>query len=418
MKSSGKLNPVSNNDFLRVEGRSIVDAASRPVILKGVNLGGWLMMEGYIMHARNIAEQVFKKDFAAQLGPDILRAFEKYFRDHFIRESDLKIIAGLGLNCVRVPFHHRLIERKPYQYDQNGVGYLDRVLAWAKRYKIRVILDLHGACGSQNYDWHSDSLGQALLWKNKSFQKRTLALWEFLADRYKDNFQVAGYDLLNESVLEDTKLLNGFYKQLIATIRAVDRRHILFVEGNKWATDIDCLDNFTDDNIVLSIHVYHPADFTFNFVPYLHYPLSARTSQHWNRNLMRKMLKAYHTIAKERNRPILVGEFGVNARQGIYGEDQWVKDMLVCFAEFGFHWTYWTYKAIKNSTFPDGLFSYLSNPPWVNRAGPRLGWDNYRRLWKEYSEEIIDSWQTEHFSKNKHLLKVLTYAARNHFQPA
>ena len=55
-------------DFLRTEEGKIVTANGRKVMLRGVNLGGWLMMEGYIMHAPNRAEQLFKKGFAAALG--------------------------------------------------------------------------------------------------------------------------------------------------------------------------------------------------------------------------------------------------------------------------------------------------------------------------------------------------------------
>ena len=112
---------------------------------------------------------------------------------------------------------------------------------------------------------------------------------------------------------------------------------------------------------------------------------------------MRKFLSGYAALARKKQRPIFVGEFGVNDREGLYGEDQWVKDIVSCFKEFGFHWTYWTYKAIKNNVFPDGIFSYMENPPWVNRAGVRMGWDTYSDLWIHRREEIVESWKTENF---------------------
>ena len=220
-------------NFLKTKGGLIVDGQSQPIVLRGVNLGGWLMMEGYILHALNVAEQVFKKNFTRVLGPQVLASFEKDFRDHFIREEDIKTIAGFGFNCIRVPFNGRAIEKRPYQYDGEGLKYLDNVIRWAQKYQVWLILDLHAACGAQNHDWHSDSLGPALLWQKKKLRERTCQLWEFLAERYEDKTAVAGYDLLNEAVLEDTKLLNAFYKQLIKTIRGVDRNHILFVEGNR-----------------------------------------------------------------------------------------------------------------------------------------------------------------------------------------
>ena len=397
-------------EFLRTHKTKIVNAKGRPVILKGVNLGGWLMMEGYILHAPNFAEQIFKKNFAKALGKSALASFEKEFRGHFIREKDFKTIAGLGFNCIRLPFHYRLVEKRPYRYDAYGLLYLDRAIRWARKYRLWLILDLHAAPGAQNYDWHSDSLGEALLWKRKDFQERTFALWEFLAARYKNEPVVAGYDLLNESVTENTRLLNAFYKNLIKRIRKADRNHILFVEGNRWAVDLKCLERFDDDNYALSIHAYQPLDFTFNFVRHLKYPFSAKGAR-WNRDTLRKMLAPYRTISQERSLPIFVGEFGVNDREGYDGEDRWVRDMLSCFKEFGFHWTYWTYKAIKNSIFPDGIFSLRDNPPWVNRQGPLMGWDTYSRYWTGRKKEIIRSWHTGGFNANTRIVNALTDAA-------
>ncbi|MCK5580729.1 MAG: glycoside hydrolase family 5 protein [Candidatus Omnitrophica bacterium] len=388
-------------EFLRVDKTKIL-AGKKPVVLKGLNLGGWLMMEGYFMHSLNIAEQVFKKDFTGKLGPQELKKFEKAFRDHFIQESDFAKISKMGCNCLRVPFNYRLIEKKAYQYDKAGVRYLDEVVRWARKYKLWIILDLHAAPGAQNHDWHSDSLGQAELWNKKSFQRRTLSLWEFLADRYKDEKAIAGYDVINEAVVGDVKKLNQFYARVIKSIRKVDKNHILFIEGNNWATDIACLDDFDDDNLALSIHFYQPLDFTFNFVPQLSYPLKG-----FHKATIRKMVQGYARLAKKRARPVLVGEFGVNARAGLYGEDLWLKDTLACFEEAGFHWTYWTYKAVKNSVFPDGVFSYRGNPPWVNRPGPKLGWDNYAECWPKQKKEMASSWQTKSFAENKEILKVL-----------
>ena len=407
--------------FLNAQQTKILDG-KKSVRLHGVNFGGWLMMEGYIMYAPNIAERIFKKNFADALGSAALQEFEKIFRANFIQERDFKTVADLGFNCVRVPFNSRLVEKSPGRYDLDGVRYLDEVVRWGEKRGVRVILDLHAACGAQNHDWHSDSLGPADLWQKKSLQDRTVALWEFLADRYKDKKAVAGYDLLNEAVLDDTKLLNRFYKRLIKAIRAIDRRHILFVEGNRWAQDLECLEPFDDDNLVLSIHFYEPLNFTFNLVPHFRYPIKspeypvsiapAFQKIDFDRTTIQKMMEAYKKSADKQQRPVYVGEFGVNYREGYYGEDQWLKDALDCFTDLGFHWTYWTYKAMKNGIIPDGVFSYYHNPPWVNRHGPRYGWDNYATHWPSRQREVAESWQTNFFKVNTKVAEALTKAAQ------
>lgn len=392
--------------FLRTFKTDIHDQG-RPVILKGVNLGGWLLMEAYILHAPNIAEQIFKKNFQKKLGAKALREFERDFRDHFITREDFCNIARMGFNCLRVPFNSRLIEKSPYRYDASGVAYLDQVVRWAREYKLWVILDLHAACGAQNHDWHSDSLGKADLWHNKKYQHRTFALWEFLADRYKDEPAVAGYDLLNEAVIADHRKLNAFYHQLIKTVRGVDRNHILFVEGNRWAQDLDVLDDFSDDNLALSAHFYVPIEYVFNMIPHLAYPL-----KEFGRSQIDRIMAKYHALARRKNRPVFVGEFGINARQGLYGEDRWLKDVLDVFKRYRFHWTYWTYKAVKNGLFPDGVFSYFPNDPWINRHGPIEGWDTYALHWTAKKKDMVSSWETPSFQANPEIVRVLKRAAK------
>jgi len=310
----------------------------------------------------------------------------------------------MGCNCLRLPFHHGLIETAPYTYDLDGVRRLDQSIRRARACGMRIILDLHAAPGAQNHDWHSDSPGKAGLWTSRANQKRTIALWQFLADRYKDEPGVAGYDLLNEAVIGDAKVLNAFYARLIKEVREADPHHILFVEGNTWATDIRCLDDFQDDNWVYSIHFYHPIDFTFQFVPQLRYPLRNGVKV-FGKGVLRRMVNEYKKVA--RGRPVLVGEFGVNARGGQAGEDRWLDDVLSCFEDAGFHWTYWTYKAVKNHMFPDGIYSYYPNDPWVSRHGPRCGWETWADLWPTMKSKIVRSWETDRFQANVPVLKVL-----------
>lgn len=390
--------------FLQVQKSQLVHAGER-VRLRGVNLGGWLMMEGYILHSLNQPEHRFKEHFARTSGAAALAEFEKEFRGHFIQEKDFELLAEWGFNCLRLPFNCRLIDLADPQGGE-GIRYLDAAIRWAKKYKLWVILDLHAAWGAQNHDWHSDSNGEARLWHDPAAQKKTFALWSFLADRYRKEPRIAGYDLLNEAVVEEAETLNAFYRDLIREIRLVDRNHVIFVEGNKWATDLACLERFPDDQLALSIHFYEPLDYTFNYVPGLYYPLNGPGGG-YNKGTMRQRMESYAALAARYEAPVLVGEFGVNARDGHYGEDQWLSDLLKVFDDLQYHWTYWTYKAVKNSIFPDGILSSRDNPVWVSRQGPTLGWDNYSRFWPEKKKEIILSWETAAFQPNSKILNVL-----------
>ena len=374
--------------------------------IKGVNLGGWLLMEGYILGGRNIAESEFKSLFKKRYGKKELERFETLFRDTFIQEKDFKIIKEWGANCIRVPFHYRLIEKAPFKYDKKGFSYLEKVFRWAQDYDLKVILDLHAACGCQNEDWHSDSQGEALLWKKKIYQERTFRVWEEIVNRFKNRKPLLGYDILNEPVTEDLKVLVNFYKELIKRIKACDNKHIIFLEGNMWATQIDFLKPLLEENIYISIHVYQPIDFTFNFYPYLKYPGRIKNTL-WNKSKLRRYLESYCRFAQKNKTEIFVGEFGINWRGGFWGEEKYLVDLLDVFEEFKFGYTWWTYKSIKTYTFPDGLLQYLKNSKYVKREGPYLGWENYLDFWDKEKEEIVSCWNTDNFLPNQNLINIL-----------
>lgn len=397
--------------MLGIKNRSIVNPEGRQVFLHGANLGGWLMMEGYILHGRNISEKSFKAEMARRYGRKEVDIFTDAFRNNFIEEEDFKNIARLNFSCIRLPFNHKLIENqdKNFSINKAGVDLLKQAVSWCRKYDIYCILDMHAGPGSQNQDWHSDSDGEMSLWKDKKCQERYFTLWEALAEVFKNERTVAGYNILNEPVIrkDGKKILRPFYKEAVKRIRAVDNKHIIFLEGNIWSQRLEDIGEPFADNLSYSIHFYHPLEFTFNFHRGFKYP-GMINGEHWDIGKIRRCLDIYYDYSKKWDVPIFAGEFGVNSRCGeCDGELKWVKDALECFKEFQFHWTYWTYKAVGNSVFPDGIYQYLANPPWVNRQGPIYGFENYYTLWKDCKRDIIESWKTKNFTENKPLSNLL-----------
>ena len=366
---------------------------------KGLNFGGWLMMEGYILGGRNIPESQFKKVFADVNGKKGLAEFEEAFRDNFIQESDFANVAQMGLQVVRLPFHYKI-----------PIKYLERACAFAQTYNLKVILDLHAAPGAQNYDWHSDSNGKALLWENQANQEKVFLLWEKLAARFKDESAVLGYDLLNEPVLygdNASKTLLAFYKKLIKRIRAVDKTKILYMEGNIWAQQIDFLSELIGENIHISVHSYEPFDYTLNVTPGLKFP-GTTPSGFWDEASLKKHLEKYYAFAEQNKTHIFVGEFGVNWRGGTCGEEKWLKTMIDCFKDLNFSWTYWTYKAIGGYMFPDGLYRHNGNGSYVKRTENIKGFETYIPAWRREKNQIIEFWQTKNFTPVEPLAKILS----------
>lgn len=375
---------------------------------KGVNLGGWLLMEGYILHGRNIPETGFKNEFSKKCGKGSLKEFERLFRDRWITESDIKNISRMGANVIRVPFNHKLIEKAPYKYSSEGFSYLEKVLKWGKKHNLKIILDLHAACGSQNPDWHGDSNGKALLWEVKEYRKRTYALWENIVEKVKNYDSLLGYDLLNEPIIENRRIniLRDFYKNIIKRIRAIDRKRMIYLEGNVWAQHIEFLRDLLDDNTTVSVHTYGPLFYTFNLRTLQEYPGKV-DGRVWDKKYMYKYLEPYYKFSQKNKVKIFSGEFGINWRSGYFGELKWLEDILKVYEEYGFDYTYWTYKAIANTKFPDGLYQYMPDSKYVKREGPVYGWENYPLYWKKEKKEIVKVWDTKNYVPNNSIIKTL-----------
>ncbi|KAG0700651.1 glycoside hydrolase family 5 protein [Suillus ampliporus] len=140
--------------------------------VRGVNLGGWLVLEPWI--TPSIFENTGNDDivdewtFGEYQDYDTAKAVLQNHWNSWITESDFQAIAAAGLNHVRLPIGYWAFEvgaGEPYITGQ--LDYLDMAITWASDYGLKLIIDLHGAPGSQNgYDnsgqrmsyptWHSN----------------------------------------------------------------------------------------------------------------------------------------------------------------------------------------------------------------------------------------------------------------------
>ncbi|MDD4201995.1 MAG: glycoside hydrolase family 5 protein [Candidatus Omnitrophica bacterium] len=395
---------------LQINNGLILDQNNDPVYLRGIALGGWLMIEGYMLAGPNIAEHIFKEKFIKKFGTKELLSFMDAWRKSFITESDIETIASWGCTCIRIPFNYRLICcEETFKIDEKGISFLDNVIKWCEKYSIYCILDMHAAPGSQNHDWHSDSNGKCELFENKEYWDKFLLLWDHLSKRYKDKDIIAGYDVLNEPVVPQNKepIVKKLYEDVINIIRKNNDNHIIFIEGNQWSQRIEFLTEIKGKNICYSTHFYEPLHYTFNFIRELTYP-GIVEGEKWDIKKIQDRTSDYYNSITKKKTPIYVGEFGINARGDHYGETNWVKDVLTVFDQNDYHWTYWTYKSMATHAFPDGIFRNLNNPPWVKREGPVYGMDNILDHWKTSKNEIIDSWKTKDFTLNKPLQRIIS----------
>jgi endoglucanase len=139
---------------------------------------------------------------------------------------------------------------------------LDRILACCSQENLWVVLDMHCAPGGQTGDNIDDSWGYPFLFESQESQKKTVELWRRIADRYKNEHILIGYDLLNEPIAHyyDQKkynpLLEPLYKRIVAAIREVDPNHLIFVGGAQWNTNFSVFGAPFDPKLVYTFHKY------------------------------------------------------------------------------------------------------------------------------------------------------------------
>jgi endoglucanase len=381
--------------MLKTRGKKIVEESGREVILRSIGIGGWLMMEGYMLGGRNIPEHVFKNRIRSLYGKKRLERFTSEFREHFFNESDVARIKKLGFNCARLPINYRVLKSK------DGFKLLDKVVRWFKEHEVYLVLDLHAAPGSQNSDWHSDSDGKAELWKKDEFIRQTVAIWDAISKRYRYEDIIAGYDILNEPVTAKPDKINALYSGIISAIRKNNDHHILFIEPNMWAADFKGIKVPKDDNFAWSVHFYQPINFTFNWDPLLKCP---------GKKEIKRLLNNYRDIQARDDVPIFVGEFGVSSRcPECNAELKWVERVLSVFGEFGWSWSYWTYKSVAGMLVPDGLFR-IFNHEIFRRESTTPGMENIYAILKYDERKFYKTLDTGNFSLHKELHKIISRA--------
>ena len=192
------LKSAPQGDFMKTRGREFVDGSGKPFIPHGIAVANKSKSEGY------------------SAG---------------IERSDFASIRSWGMNCVRLAIFWDGIEPEPGKIDRDYLDRVARIVSWAKAEGLYVLLDMHqdlysvkfsdgapgwatldegkphvtGAVWSDSY-YASEAVQTALdhFWANspapdgKRLQDHYAAAWRAVAERFRDEPAVLGYDLMNE----------------------------------------------------------------------------------------------------------------------------------------------------------------------------------------------------------------------------
>ena len=349
--------------WLRTSGPRVVTLDGEPVQLRGVGIGGWLNMENFITGYPS-TESSHRKAMRNALGQRRYELFFDSFLTNFFGEQDAAFIASLGMNCVRIPVNYRHWEddARPGELDPRGFAHLDRAIDACAAAGLYTAIDLHAAPGYQNHHWHSDNpFHKPLFWEHRHFQDRAVALWEAIAARYAGRPEVAGYNVLNEPADESNTALVAFYRRAIAAIRAVDERHMVFLDGNRYAREFT---GFGEpfENAVYAIHQY-PEPGAADGGPYP----GETAGRYFDRVAVEAEFRSMTEYMLERDLPVWVGEFGPVYAAGPRRDAErrrLLADQVSSYEAAGAGWSLWTYKDIGLQ----GLVVTDPASPWLRRT--------------------------------------------------
>lgn len=328
--------------------------------MHGVNLGGWLSQ---CDHTK-----------------------ERY--DNFIKEEDIEVIKNWGLDHIRVPIDYDLVEDNEGNYKEDGFAYLDKVLDWAEKYGLNMILDLHKTFGF-SFD---DGEAETGFFENASYQERFYKLWEEFAKRYGKYSDRLCFEILNEvTEKEYCDIWNEISTKCIKRIRAI-APDIKILLGGYYNNSIEALKDLAlpvDENIVYNFHCYEPLVFTHqggywvagmdtNFrmpfdVTYGKY------NEYTEQNLARyaadfsdfdpdkvmgvdyfeNLVSEAVRVAEERNVALYCGEYGVINLATAEDTVKWYKMICSVFEKHGIGRAAWSYKEMDFGLVDDHMKSVI-----------------------------------------------------------
>ncbi len=313
--------------FITTSGTHLVDKNGKIFLMKGTNLGNWLVPEGYMFKFKNAPSPRLIEGMLNELvGPARADSFWKRYLDNYITKADIHYLASVGMNSLRIPFHYKLFTDEAYMGGRGiarGFALMDKLVSWCREENLYVLLDMHCAPGGQTGDNIDDSWGTPFLFEEAKSQQQTIDIWKAIATHYRNEPMILGYDLLNEPIAtyfdssRYNKHLEPLYKRITRAIRSVDKHHIIFYGGAQWNSNFRVFGKPFDSKAVYSFHKY--------WTP----PTKA-------------VIQDYLDFSKKYQVPLHCGETGENT-------DEWVEQfrMLLDSNEVGWH--YWPYKKMDNT---------------------------------------------------------------------
>ena len=211
---------------------------SKPV--RGVNIGGWLVLEPWITPSifNPYGTSVVDEYTLCQQEPSAASILNSHWAS-WVSLADFQKIADNGFNSVRIPIGYWAFQKyEGDPYVQGAADYLDQAIAWARQTGLQVWIDLHGAPLSQNGQDNSGQRTTTPGWSSGDSISATLSVMEQMSQKYGGSDYsdvVSGIELLNEpkmSIIPGGRgATQSYYQSGFDTVRASGQAPVVIHDG-------------------------------------------------------------------------------------------------------------------------------------------------------------------------------------------
>lgn len=326
---------------------------------KGMGIGGWLTNYKRF----NVLPENRRMDLT-------VGDFEHF--NSYITENDVKYIASLGLDHIRLGFDQIVVEESPYVYRESIMQLIEEFVCNCRKYKLNVVLNLHKAVGN-----YCDIAESKSLLDDSELQKRFIAMWEYFEKYFKDFPEVA-FELLNEVRDTDSSKWNELAEKTLKSIRSINPERKVII-GSTLCNNVNTLKDlklYDDKNVIYTFHTYEPFSFTHQqgvlmdgpmyYNRKMPYPGDIERYRDYekvvgnneksyegfdamDKNFIHKNLQSAVDFMKNNPDKILwCGEFGTIRHCKLEWRENWMHDVIEFFIDNNIPYCVWNYLSTPN----------------------------------------------------------------------
>ena len=334
----------------------------------------FLVLPVLVFQLQNSFSQNNSGDFVIKRGTNISHWLSQSDargeeRKNYFTEKDVKYLAGLGFDHLRIPIDEMQLWHENGEKDEEAFSLLQNALDWCAKYKLKAVVDLHILRS------HYFNAKVKPLWTQPAAQERFFQCWRDLSGELKKYpVENVAYELMNEPVADDPEDWNKLVEKVVAVIRAAEPTRKIVIGSNRWQS-ADTFDKLripaNDKNIILSFHMYEPFLLTHheaswtNIKDYkgpVNYPgvivkeediknlpdslrnIILHNKTYYTKDSIQKHFAKPIAIAKKYGLPLYCGEWGCLSTSPEKARLQWYRDMRSVLEANNIAWATWDYK--------------------------------------------------------------------------